>query len=559
MKSSRAQEQEQWLHRLQSLSKKPIRVSKNCNGKPSQWIFLEDALLPVDYRTVLHNEVVIDIDATRWKDVRLYAEMVQNTLNNKNIPYITAYTGGRGIHLHFFFSLSEDQKMACQKSDVMPQDLRMWLFYHILQTTGISPKLIGPGNPFDTSVVNWSDEGKGHLIRIFGGKKRTYKTVLLDIPEERQNTGDITFPDDIELWTIPDSIFKEFIDNFRKSNKKRVEACKRYQKASQNFSGKYVNLPCVQKILEGVPEGQRNAGAHILAIAARLDGLPQKEAQKVMLEYADNCSKDNITESEYLGWVEWIFKEKPFWNCRFCKELELCEEGCKFHEAAFKDVLDFLKDPELVKKIDEILGKRIKKDRKNRMLVFFVCLSAYGSSPLNLFLKGESSIGKTHIAKSVAEYFPEEDVWFIGDMSPKALVHEHGTFENGKVYISLENKILVFMETPRRETLEMLKPILSHDRTEIEYKIADKRASGQLGTKTVIIKGWPSTIFCSTDHKYLEELSTRSMVATPETSSEKIAEVLEYKGEKYVSPWVAQEDENEVLLRKGPAAAENRY
>jgi len=46
------------------------------------------------------------------------------------------------------------------------------------------------------------------------------------------------------------------------------------------------------------------------------------------------------------------------------------------------------------------------------MLVFLVCLSAYGSNPLNLFLKGESSIGKTHIAKSVAEYFPEEDVWF---------------------------------------------------------------------------------------------------------------------------------------------------
>jgi hypothetical protein len=233
MEANRTQEQEQWLHTLQSLSKKPIRVSKNCNGKPSQWIFLKDAVLPVDYRTVLHNEVVIDIDATKWKDVRLYAEMVQNTLNSKNIPYITAYTGGRGIHLHFFFSLSEDQKKECEKSDVMPKDLRMWLFYHILQSTGISPKLIGPGNPFDTSVVNWSDEGKGHLIRIFGGKKRTYKTVLLEIPEERPNTGDITFPGNIELWTIPDSTFKEFIDDFRKLNKKRGRSL---QKISKSFS-----------------------------------------------------------------------------------------------------------------------------------------------------------------------------------------------------------------------------------------------------------------------------------------------------------------------------------
>jgi hypothetical protein len=128
-------------------------------------------------------------------------------------------------------------------------------------------------------------------------------------------------------------------------------------------------------------------------------------------------------------------------------------------------------------------------------------------------------------------------------MSPKALFHEHGKFENGKVYISLENKVLVFMETPRRETLEMLKPILSHDRKEIEYKIADKKTSGQLGTKNVIIKGWPATIFCTTDHRYLEELSTRSMVATPEVSHEKIAEVLEYKGEKYAKPWETRRGE----------------
>jgi hypothetical protein len=165
-------------------------------------------------------------------------------------------------------------------------------------------------------------------------------------------------------------------------------------------------------------------------------------------------------------------------------------------------------------------------------------------------LKGESSIGKTHIAKSVAEYFPHEDVWFIGDMSPKALIHERGTYENGKVYISLENKILVFLETPRKETLEMLKPILSHDRREIEYKIADKKVSGQLGTKSVIICGWPATIFCTTDHKYLEELSTRSMVATPEVTPEKIADVLDYKGEKYARPWKTHTDEEELLFKE---------
>jgi len=195
----------------------------------------------------------------------------------------------------------------------------------------------------------------------------------------------------------------------------------------------------------------------------------------------------------------------------------------------------------LLQNVSKILDKKIKKEEKNKLIVLSVYLSAYGSNPLNLFLKGESSVGKTYLAKTVAEYFPEEDVWFIGDMSPKALIHEHGRFENGKMYVSLENKILVFLETPRRQTLEMLKPILSHDRREIEYKIADKSSAGKLQTKSVIIEGWPATIFCTTDFKFLEELSTRSLLTTPETTQEKIAEVLEYKGGKYSKPWVEME------------------
>ena len=69
------------------------------------------------------------------------------------------------------------------------------------------------------------------------------------------------------------------------------------------------------------------------------------------------------------------------------------------------------------------------------------------------------------------------------------------------------------------------------------------KTSGQLDTKNVIIKGWPATIFCTTDHRYLEELSTRSMVTTPELSHEKIAQVLAYKGEQYAKPWETRKGE----------------
>jgi len=544
-------QQQTWLQQLQSLSKRLIRVSKNIQGRPSAWGFIEDTQFPVDYRTVLHNEVVIDIDSTRWKEVRLFSEMIIDVLNRMHVPFIPAYTGGRGVHIHFFFSLSEKQKQRCNQHDVMPQDLRMVLFEKIMKEADISHKVIRPGKPLDTSCINWSDGGKGHLIRIFGGKKQRHKTMLQEIPEERPHTKDIAFPEKIIPWNISDDLFEEFLESFKISHKKRVEATARYRAAAQNFSGTYLKLPCIQEIMKGLSEGQRNKGAQILSLVCKIDDIPRDEAQKTLLKYAHNCSSENISEKEYLSWVDWIYSQKEtFWNCRFCKELDICkEETCGLHESAYQKEHEFLEDENLLPNILNILDKRIKKEEKNKLIVFLVYLSAYGSNPLNMFLKGESSIGKTYLAKSVAEYFPEEDVLFIGDMSPKALIHEHGEVKEGKVYVSLENKILVFLESPRRQTLDMLKPILSHDRKEIEYKIADKSGSGKLQTKSVIITGWPATTYCTTDCKVLEELSTRSLLATPEITEEKISQVLTYKGKKYSRPWEEmEEDEQEQIL-----------
>jgi hypothetical protein len=331
------------LHQLQSLSKRLIRVSKNIKGRPSPWGFIEDIQFPVDYRTVLHNEVVIDIDSTRWKEVRLFSEMIMDVLNRMHVPFIPAYTGGRGVHIHFFFSLSKRQKQRCDQYDVMPQDLRMFLFEKIMKEAGISSKVIGPGKPLDTSCINWSDREKGHLIRIFGGKKQRYKMVLQEIPEERPHTKDIVFPEKIIPWNVSDDLFEEFLESFKISHKKRVEATNRYRAAAQNFTGTYLKLPCIQGIMEGLSEGQRNKGAQILSVACRLDDIPRDEAQKIILEYAQNCTSENISEKEYLSWVDWIYSQKEiFWNCRFCKELDICnEETCGLHESAYQKEHEF--------------------------------------------------------------------------------------------------------------------------------------------------------------------------------------------------------------------------
>jgi DNA-binding MarR family transcriptional regulator/uncharacterized C2H2 Zn-finger protein len=247
------------------------------------------------------------------------------------------------------------------------------------------------------------------------------------------------------------------------------------------------------------------------------------------------------------------------------------------------------------------LEKRVKRDKPTKLSVFFTGLSAYLPEPMNLFLKGESGVGKSYNVVETLKYFSQEDVWFLGALSPKALIHSYGVLLNAEgepldlakkplkpkrkdfrddfgefkeiefteanerygeqlkawseeirnsyTLIDLSHKILVFLEAPEWETYRMLLPILSHDTNRIEYRFTDKSAKGQLRTLKVVIEGWPATIFLTIDRKYMEELATRSFTVTPEASKEKIEEANILTNLKASVPWqyAVETQEAEVI------------
>ncbi len=85
-------------------------------------------------------------------------------------------------------------------------------------------------------------------------------------------------------------------------------------------------------------------------------------------------------------------------------------------------------------------------------------------------------------------------------------------------------KIIIFMDQPNTALLERLRSLLSHDDKEIQAKITDKNQGGGNRTKTVIIKGFPSVVFCSAGLKMDEQENTRFLLLSPQISQEKIRE-----------------------------------
>jgi len=253
---------------------------------------------------------------------------------------------------------------------------------------------------------------------------------------------------------------------------------------------------------------------------------------------------------------------------------------------------EFLKEYDDLIKVDvnerflADFNKRIACDDAVKRAVLQTALSAYTSEPMNLFLKGPSSIGKTWNTIQVLRYFPQEDVWYLGGLSPTALIHERGTLvdENGdpidlsekprksdfkddpKGYqralreweerlrnshyeIELSHKILVFLEAPHIDTYMMLRPLLSHDTPEISYKFTDKTGKGHLRTSHVVLKGWPATIFCTSDVKYVEDLSTRGFTVTPEMTEEKYRRANELTASSAAYPEKEDEDQEYYRLK----------
>jgi len=261
-------------------------------------------------------------------------------------------------------------------------------------------------------------------------------------------------------------------------------------------------------------------------------------------------------------------------------------------------------DPRLYSKFLKHLGRTVRRDDITKNMSLLTCLSAYTSKPLNLFLRGESSIGKTYNIMQVSNYFPQEDVWRLGGLSKRALVHGFGVLvdqhneeidlskkpqkptkseyadeydyrevtkeykeaqetwvkrlQNSRYLVDLTGKILLFLEPPDFETFMALRPILSHDAREISYKIVDKTAKGKLQTKHVIIRGWPACVFCSTREKYVQDLATRGFTVTPEMTPEKYRNANILTGEKAALPWKFQRDFDFNLLEGYVRSFKNR-
>ncbi|MFH1253154.1 MAG: toprim domain-containing protein [Candidatus Uhrbacteria bacterium] len=175
--------------------------------------------------------------------------------------------------------------------------------------------------------------------------------------------------------------------------------------------------------------------------------------------------------------------------------------------------------------LKEILGLTIKQDNENKIVTFLCEISAYtDNTQFNISFNAPSSTGKSFIPTEIARLFPEEDILELAYCSPTAFFHDAGEWDekNQGYMVDLSRKILIFLDQPHTQLLERLRPLLSHDKKEIVIKITDKSQKFGLKTKNVVLRGFPSVIFCTAGLRIDEQEATRFLLLSPEVNQEKI-------------------------------------
>jgi len=189
--------------------------------------------------------------------------------------------------------------------------------------------------------------------------------------------------------------------------------------------------------------------------------------------------------------------------------------------------------------LSAILGITIKKDDYNKVVTFLCQLTAYSEdSQFNISYNAPSTTGKSYIPTEISKLFPEEDVLALGYCSPTAFFHEQSEYDEltNTYTIDFSHKILIFQDQPHNDLLGKLRPLLSHDGKEMLIKITDKDQKFGHRTKNVILKGYPSVIFCSAGFKINEQEATRCILLSPEISQEKIEQSIRVAIEKESDP-----------------------
>lgn len=164
----------------------------------------------------------------------------------------------------------------------------------------------------------------------------------------------------------------------------------------------------------------------------------------------------------------------------------------------------FLKQPDLLNRINELIGKSgVMGEEENRLLMYVIFSSRKREHPLHVISLAASGTGKSHLQESVAALIPDEDKIEITVLSENAFYY-FGQRE-------LKHKLLLIEDLDgAQNVLYPLRELQSKKR--ITKTIAQRDKAGNTQTQSLTVEGPVSVAGCTTQEQVYEDNANRSFL-----------------------------------------------
>ena len=219
-------------------------------------------------------------------------------------------------------------------------------------------------------------------------------------------------------------------------------------------------------------------------------------------------------------------------------------------KAQLLDTLSDLSRETDIYEICEGYATVIKRDLVTTAITFLALLLTYTDrNQLVVQYKADSSTGKSYLPLEIVSLFPDQDsdILKLAGASPTSFIHEANAQpiyeetidEKGQtvkhlkhLVLDLERKILIFKDQPDYRLLAKLRSFLSKDEKEAVFKITDRTKSGKNRTKTIILRGFCSVLYCSAKLTGEDQENTRTFILSPEMNQDKYHEAIDLIAQK---------------------------
>ena len=213
----------------------------------------------------------------------------------------------------------------------------------------------------------------------------------------------------------------------------------------------------------------------------------------------------------------------------------------QLNESTMRDCVEFLKQENLIDKINTLIGKCGVVGEENSRILLFVIASSYKmKETLHGLIQGSSGSGKTRLLKIISNLIPQEDVKRFTRVTDNSF-YNYGEYD-------LVNRFLCFEDIDglKEEALLALRELMSNDI--LISSTSQKFDDGNIRSTERTVRGPIASIACTTKGDYYEDNISRSFVVAVDERSEQTGRIINYQNQKYAGLINEREEEKNCIF-----------